>query len=81
MEAIEIAAAGVVAGWLDSGIATIDDRFGEGFAQANPALLGAFVAACAAQVRNDRLAEDVSGTLEAIATSLASVAAAIASRE
>lgn len=78
---LEIAASGVVDGWLDFAIATIDDRFGDGYAADNPVLVGAFIGACAAQVRNDRLEEDIGGTLEAIATSLASVATAIASRE
>ena len=81
MGTLEIAASGVVEQWLDAAVASIDERFGDGYAQSNPGLVGAFVGACAAQVRNNRLEEDIGGTLEAIATSLASVAAAIASHE
>lgn len=78
---LEIAASGVVEQWLDTAVAVIDGRFGDGYARNNPSLVGAFVTACAAQVRNSRLEEDIGGTLEAIATSLASVAGAIASHE
>lgn len=81
MHPVDVNAAQAVAGWLDSAVAEIDQRFGAGFAAANPSLVGSFITACAAQARNTRLEEDVSGMLEAIATSLGSVAAAIASRE
>ncbi len=78
---LEIAASGVVTNWLDAAIAGIDDRLGDGFAARHPELVGAFITACAAQVRNDRLEEDIAGTLEAIAIALSSVATAIAAHE
>lgn len=78
MNNLEIAASGVVDGWLEIAIAHIDERLGAGYAFAHPELVGAFITACAAQVRNSRLEEDIAGTLEAIATQLGSVAAALA---
>ena len=78
---LEIAASGVVTNWLDAAIAGIDDRLGEGFAARHPELIGAFITACAAQVRNDRLEDDIGATLEAISKSLDGVAATIAARE
>ena len=81
MEALEISVQGTVQGWLDLAVTSIDDKFGDGFAKANPGLVAAFVNACAAQVRNERLREDVCGALDAIAASLADVAAAIVGHE
>lgn len=81
METLEITASGVVDGWLDMAIASIDGKLGDGFAAKNPALLGAFLNACAAQALNGLVQDDIGAGLDEIGRALGSVAAAIAARE
>jgi hypothetical protein len=77
MDPLEISAAAVVAGWLELATAKIDEELGEGYATANPVLIGAFLGACAAQVRNDRLHDDIAASLDGIRSALTDLAQAI----
>lgn len=57
MEPIEIAASSTVAGWMELAVAHIDQLLGEGFAAANPALVGDFVRACATAALTARMGD------------------------
>lgn len=81
MDPLEISATAVVGGWLEVATARIDEELGEGYARANPVLIGAFLGACAAQVRNDRLHDDIAGSLDGICRALTDLAQAVDRRE
>lgn len=47
MDSKDVGDTGPVDGWLEVAIATLDDRFGAGYAAMNPSLVGAYIQACA----------------------------------
>lgn len=53
MKTIDVSIVNTVDEWLDMAIASIDQRFGKGFAKANPELLGAFLQTCAGTAQAD----------------------------
>jgi hypothetical protein len=60
-------APGTIATYLVEAIDSIDSNFGEGFAKRNPALVGAFIQACAADFNYGVLAQQIRLGLEEIA--------------
>jgi hypothetical protein len=80
MENLSTAAVTDVANWLEMAEAHIDARFGEGFARKNPALVGAFLQATAAQLGNHLVQDEIAQQLGGIAASLRDVRDSIASR-
>lgn len=71
MTTLDVSEASAVDGWLDTAIATIDERFGVGHAKANPALVAGYMQACAGAVNNalmDGLLEEVLALRSAIAS-------------
>lgn len=74
MEPLEIVAHDTVNGWIDLAVARIDEKFGDGFAKANPTLLSGYLAATAT-VYQRLLANDTGRDLiSAVATGLEKVA-------
>jgi hypothetical protein len=55
-----VISAQTVATWMDLAIGKIDRLFGEGYAKANPALVGKFIECCTLNLH----LEDISSTLE-----------------
>lgn len=66
MNSADVGVTGAVEGWLEMGEGYLDKRFGEGFAKASPALLGAYVQACAVVAARDALTDDLINALAAI---------------
>lgn len=50
-----------IAEYLDRAVAAIDEKFGDGYAKANPALVGAFIQACATDFNSWVLANNSGG--------------------
>lgn len=59
MKSVDLSETGPVEDWFEAGEAWIDERFGAGFAKANPALLGAYVQACALAAIRTTLTDDL----------------------
>jgi hypothetical protein len=76
-----LAVTGPVDTWFDLGAKKIDAAFGAGFAKAHPELLGAYIQACAAQLRNDVLEEDVGTALTLCGSRLGDLADAVTNHE
>lgn len=66
MKGADVGVTTAVEGWFDLGEAYLDERYGKGFAKANPALLGAYVQACATVAARDALTANLVNALAGI---------------
>lgn len=81
MDLKDVGASGPVDGWLELAIAALDAKFGDGYARANPALVGAYVQACALESIRTALHDEVTGALEDIKSCASGIVDAIAGHE
>jgi len=66
MSTVDVGVTGPVEGWFEMGEAWLDDRYGAGFARANPALLAAYVQASAIGAATEALADALDAAAVAV---------------
>lgn len=67
MNSVDVSETGPVDGWLAIAIAKIDEVFGkDGYAEANPALVGAYVQACAIASLRTAMTDELVNALSAL---------------